>query len=205
MKLGKFIVLDGPNCSGKTTLCNMLKDYFTKNRLPFFFTKEPTKSRIGKIAIEWEDTVNYPEVLACLVAADRYNHLSQEILPAIKEGNIVICDRYIPSSLVFQRIDGLDVEFILDINSRITIPDLTIILDVSPDLLLSRLEKRKKPSRFERLGKPGVKNEVDFYRKSLILLQDMGYKVNLIKNEGIIKDTFEEIKELIKQEIHLRL
>jgi len=201
MKLGKFIVLDGPNGSGKTTLCNMLKNYFTKDGLPNFFTKEPTKSRIGKIAIEWEDVVNSPEVLACLVAADRYYHLSQEILPAIKEGNIVICERYIPSSLVFQRIDGLDVEFILDINSRIIIPDLTLILEVSPDLLLSRLEKRKKLSRFERLGKPGVKKEVDFYKKSLILLQDMGYKVNLIKNEENIKDTFEEIKELINQEL----
>lgn len=86
--------------------------------------------------------------LACLVAADRYHHLATEIRPALAAGYMVICDRYLPSSLVLQRLDGVPTECVWSLHVHADRPDLTVILAGDPQLCQRRAARRGTYSRF---------------------------------------------------------
>jgi len=89
--------------------------------------------------------------LACLVAGDRHHHLATEIRPRLQAGFTVISDRYLPSSLVLQRMDDVDQETIWQLNKGAEPPDLAVILNATPAVLGGRLARRGGThSRFER-------------------------------------------------------
>ena len=77
--------------------------------------------------------------LACLVAGDRHHHLAAEIRPALVAGQIIICDRYLPASLVLQRMDGISWDVILQLNQGADQPALAVILNGSPAVIAARL------------------------------------------------------------------
>jgi dTMP kinase len=94
-------------------------------------TKEPSDSALGKLARQGTDEYR-GLVLACLVAADWYYHLEHDIRPALRAGYVVICDRYVPTSLVLQRIDGVEPAFLSQVNQYADKPDLTVVLTGEP-------------------------------------------------------------------------
>ncbi len=196
---GIFIVIEGPNGSGKTTISKEIEKILKSNGFDVYLTKEPTSSEIGKLSRVWENHTSHPEVLACLVAADRYNHISEIILPALQSGKIVISDRYLPSSLVLQRIDGLDLEFIFGLNSHIIIPNLIIILECTSNTLISRLGERTSLSRFEKLGVVGINQEIQYYNELIPILENKGFQISLVNNEREIKDVITDIEEITKK------
>ncbi len=98
---GLFVVFDGPNGVGKTTLVNEVATQLRQQGYNVLATKEPTRSPLGQFVRNAEEKCR-GKTLAYLVAADRQFHLEQEILPALDRGMIVLSDRYIPSSLVLQ-------------------------------------------------------------------------------------------------------
>jgi dTMP kinase len=88
--------------------------------------------------------------IACLVTADRYQRLDHDVRPALRGGSIVLCDRYVPTSLVLQRIDGVQPPFLLQLNQYADVPDLTVILTGDPEQLRARAHLRGTYSRFYR-------------------------------------------------------
>jgi dTMP kinase len=146
MKLkGLFLVIEGLDGSGKTTQTHLLAQKLSKN-YPVNLTAEPSRGKIGTFIRQcclYEDKRLPIEAEALLFAADRIEHLQKEIKPAIDEGKIVICDRYTYSSLAYQGGAGLNLDWIKTINSRALQPDFAIFIDVPPEKVLERLQRKK--------------------------------------------------------------
>lgn len=193
---GKFIVVEGPNGSGKSTYIKKLVAHFEKNGKEVFSTKEISNSKVGRFAYDIMGEMN-GLAYACLMASDRYEHLKTEIIPALKEGKIVICDRYALSSLIYQQMDGVKSSFILDINSEIIRPDLTIVLTADADILSERKIERAKAT-----GKPldrfetGQQSEIElhFLEDGIKRLEKKNWKIAKLRNEK--DDDFERNLEI---------
>ena len=109
-------------------------------------TAEPSRGKIGTFIREgclYEDKRLPTEAEALLFAADRIEHMYGEVKQALDEGKIVICDRYIYSSLAYQGSAGLSLEWIKTINARALQPDFSVFIDVSPERVLERLQRKK--------------------------------------------------------------
>src|SRR5688572_17339025 len=121
---GAFIVIDGPNGVGKTTIIDSVCAILQAAGILFVRTKEPTTSELGIYIRNNQDKYS-KEALACLVAANRYEHLEAVVTPGIRAGKVVVCDRYYPSTLVYQLMDGLELSFVEGLNKQILMPHLT--------------------------------------------------------------------------------
>ena len=193
---GKFIVVEGPNGSGKSTYIKKLVAHFENEGKEVFSTKEISNSKVGRFAYDIMGEMN-GLAYACLMASDRYEHLKTEIIPALKEGKIVICDRYALSSLIYQQMDGVKPSFILDINSEIIRPDLTIVLTADADVLSERKIERAKET-----GKPldrfetGEQSEIElhFLEDGIKRLEKKSWKIAKLRNEK--DDDFERNLEI---------
>jgi len=144
-KIGIFIVIEGLDGSGKTTQATLLAQELAKTR-KVWLTAEPSQGKVGSFIRKcclYEDKRLPTEAEALLFAADRIEHLQTEIKPALDEGKIVICDRYTYSSLAYQGSAGLSVDWIKTINARALQPDFAIFIDVPPEKVISRLQRKK--------------------------------------------------------------
>lgn len=107
---GFLVAFDGPNGVGKSTLIESVKTRLEFRGYAIYTTKEPTNTECGSFVRKFAESRSGIG-LACLVAADRYEHIENEILPELKKGKIVITDRYILSSLILQQMDDVDGTF----------------------------------------------------------------------------------------------
>jgi dTMP kinase len=146
---GTLITLDGPGGVGKSTAITLVVDALNAAGLPVHATAQPSRAPLGEIARHGTDTYR-GMALACLCAADRHHQLDTEITPALREGAVVVCDRYVASSLVLQALDGLANETVWHLNHGIYRPDLSVILNGDPQVINARLWGRGGHSRFER-------------------------------------------------------
>ncbi|MFI6758969.1 dTMP kinase [Micromonospora sp. NPDC050417] len=178
MTNGVFVVIDGPSGVGKTTVVSLLCTRLREEGWPVHPTKEPTQDTLGTTARYGTDKYRGP-TLACLVAADRYHHLEQEVRPALAAGKLVLCDRYLATSLVLQRLDGVEADFIWSINRYADRPDLTCILTGDPALSRSRAAARGIHSRFHRGGEDAGRVERDLYRQVAAELVDAAFEVQV--------------------------
>jgi len=176
---GILVTFDGPNGVGKSSLVSKVADLLNATGVDALKTVEPTNSSLGKF-IRANEQNYHGRVLGYLVAADRYFHLESEILPALKNSKIVLSDRYVESSLVLQKLDGLDFDLIWELNRFAYVPELSIVLTASVDILEQRLSKRTSLTRFER--QYSRRNELDYYLKSANYLSNLGFNVMLIEN-----------------------
>lgn len=144
-KKGIFLVIEGLDGSGKTTQAALLAEKLKKNH-NILLTAEPSHGKIGKFIREsclYENTRLPTEAEALMFAADRIEHMYSEVKPALDEGKLVICDRYIYSSLAYQGNSGLSLEWIKNINARALQPDICIFIDVPPEKVIERLQRKK--------------------------------------------------------------
>jgi dTMP kinase len=144
-KKGIFIVIEGLDGSGKTTQATLLEKKLEKN-YKVLLTAEPSRCKIGTFIREsylYEDKRLPTEAEALLFAADRIEHMYKEIKPALDVEKLVICDRYVYSSLAYQGSAGLSLEWIKTINARALQPDFSIFIDVSPERVIERLQRKK--------------------------------------------------------------
>ncbi|MFP3215252.1 MAG: dTMP kinase [Candidatus Micrarchaeota archaeon] len=194
MKSGLFIAFEGLDGAGSTTQAYLLEQYL-KQKNKVLLTKEPTQNIIGGIirAVLKGDLKLSSQTLQLLFAADRANHLEKEILPALKKGFIVISDRYLFSSVAYGASAGLDREWLLKINEKFRMPDITIFLDVKPETCIKRIsESRFNFELFEQEEKLRKVRE-----EYLALAEKFSFKV--INGEGSIKATHKKVLEIIKK------
>jgi len=167
---GRFIVLEGIDGAGTTTQLNRLREYFRGREERAFFTHEPSDGPVGmliRLALQGRlaggrytlhdpgDEAHAPSeefdrtALALLFAADRADHVATQVKPNLAAGRIVVCDRYLLSTLAYQG-QSSDVAWLLEINRPAGTPDLTIFLDVPPSAAGERMRaSRWKKEMFE--------------------------------------------------------
>ena len=142
-----FITLEGPEGSGKTTAVNYAVSKLEAMGYQIVRTREPggtpISEQIRNVILDKSNTAMDERTEALLYAASRRQHLVEKVWPALKEGKIVICDRYLDSSLAYQGgARGLGVDNILNINNFATegtFPDLTLLFDIEPEIGLARI------------------------------------------------------------------
>ncbi len=192
---GIFIIFEGLDGSGQSTQAKLLRDFLIKKRYKAVLTKEPTlDSEAGKKIREilTEKTVIESARLQELFVEDRKEHLKNLIIPALKNGKIVISDRYFFSTFAFGAADGLDLKWLIKINDDFLLPDLTFILKVSPKICIQRIEKRGKGIKFfekkEKLAKVW-----QFYQTFPKKFEN----VMVINGEKPIEEVFKDIKKMV--------
>lgn len=175
---GLFISVDGPSGVGKSATLQTLSQLFADRGRLAHVTCEPSDGPIGRLARQLTDTV-HGNALACLYAADRYHHLEAEVVPHLDAGEVVITDRYIPSALVMQQLDGVDPDFLWRINAKARRPDLAVILDADPLVVAERLRTKGPHNRLQRLPSSS-QIEWHHYRQISQRLTDAGWTVHRI-------------------------
>lgn len=172
---GILITIDGPGGVGKSTVARLVAEALDDRAIPVHSTIEPTRTPLGEHIRAGTESYR-GMALACLVAGDRHHHLATEILPVLRAGKAVVCDRYLPSSLVLQRIDGLDPEIIWQLNAGAYVPDVAVLLNAEHSMIAERLRARGAHSRFER--QPGSSRaESDLYHHAAAHLRSVGWPV----------------------------
>jgi dTMP kinase len=120
-----FVAVEGPNGVGKSTVAAALAAALGGSGREVLLTAEPTRTALGELVRALESELE-PRALALACAADRYHHLTSEVLPALRRGAWVVTDRYVQSSLVLQRLDGLDLAEVWQYNKHVTVPTLSV-------------------------------------------------------------------------------
>ncbi|MBT2692172.1 dTMP kinase [Bacillus sp. ISL-55] len=151
MKKGIFITIEGPDGSGKTTILQMLAENLEKEGHAVVATREPggieIAEQIRKVILDPENTAMDPRTEALLYAAARRQHLAEKVNPALNAGKVVLCDRFVDSSLAYQgHARGLGIDEVYSINEfaiENMMPTMTLYFDVAPEIGLERINKNK--------------------------------------------------------------
>ena len=172
MVRGKFITFEGCDGCGKSTQLRLLSEYLTKNNIGHIFTREPGGGKISEaireILLSGKNMEMTDECEALLYAASRVQHLSDRVEPALSEGKLVICDRYVDSSLAYQaHARGLGMDFVTKINAYALSkyrPDVTIFIDLTPEEAFQRKHGADENDRLELAGMEFHKRVYEGYK-----------------------------------------
>jgi dTMP kinase len=164
---GTFVTFEGIEGSGKSTQIALVADYLSKQGRSATLTREPGGTPIGdhvrKVLLDPANTALAPKAELLLYAAGRAQHLDEIIVPALKAGRIVLCDRFSDATLAYQGYGrGLDLELIRDLDRLVTAglrPDLTVLLDIDAAAGLSRARGRN--------SRGGLESEARFENEHL--------------------------------------
>lgn len=204
MDKGKFIVFEGGEGSGKTTMIELIYNLLIENGIDCIKTREPGGIKISEdirsIILDKNNTAMDGRTEALLYAAARRQHLVEKVIPALESNKVVLCDRFIYSSLAYQgyaREIGLqDVYMINKFAIEDFMPDLNILFDLNPEVGLQRINKSKSRE-INRLDL----EKIDFHNKVRegykTLAQDEKNKIVVINAEKNIDEIFLEIKDII--------
>ncbi len=142
---GTFIVLEGLDGSGNTTQSGLLYDAFKAQKKKVHLTREPTSYLLGGLIRSFisHDWTSSPECLQLLFCADRAHHLEKEVIPLLKKGVTVICDRYFFSTVAYGGLHIKDTEWLVELNKHFILPDVTFLLSVSSKALKERMESSR--------------------------------------------------------------
>ena len=199
---GIFIVFDGLDGSGKSTIAKMLQDYLsTKKHCDVLVTREPTDGRYGKeirnILANEKNPKDNAEKMLELFIKDREDHLKNEIIPFLskKDGKkkVVICDRYYYSTIAFQSTQGMDINYLIEKNKGFLKPDIAFIMDIMPEDALERIKNRKK-EKFEQYT--FMKELREKFLQMSKLIDD---NIKNIDASASSKEVLEQIKEEVEK------
>lgn len=204
MNRGKFIVFEGGEGSGKSTILDMVYDYLIRNNIECVKTREPGGIKISEdireIILDTRNTEMDSKTEALLYAAARRQHLVEKVIKELDKGKIVLCDRFIYSSLAYQGYArDIGIEDIYQINKFAIgeyMPDLNILFDVSPEVGLLRINKNKdrEVNRLD-LEKMDFHYKVrEGYNKLYESNKDKFVKIDAEKS---IEEVFNSVKEII--------
>jgi dTMP kinase len=184
---GFFICVEGLDGCGKTTQTKLLVKNLQARGFNAMYTAEPSRGKIGsfikKYCLQGEKRVS-TAVEALLFAADRVEHLKEEVVPALNEGKIVVSDRYIYSSLAYQGAAKLDLGWIREINKWTMLPNLAVFIDVEPETAIRRLKSKK-----------SVMEDLETQRKVREVY------MNFVENGELVKINGDETKKKVASEM----
>ncbi len=196
---GLFITFEGADGSGKTTQLEKIADLLTAEKFNIVKTREPGALDLGKkirnILLHHVGIVS-PNCEMFLFLADRAQHVDTFIKPALEEGKIVLCDRYIDSTVAYQGYGrGNNIERIEELNRLATsnlLPDLTLVFDINAQTAQNRLGKEK-----DRLESAGM----DFHQKVrngyLNLAQKFPDRIKVVDANNSIDNVYNDTKNII--------
>lgn len=196
--MGLFITMEGPDGSGKSTQIELLRDYLSGKGYDIIICREPGGTKISEairqviLNKDFTEMGNMTEML--LYAAARAQLVEEVIRPALENDKIVICDRFVESSAVYQGIArGMGIELVYEINQYAigdTMPDLTIMLDIDAGTGISRKKKQAELDRMERETMEFHQRVVEGYRKIAVQYPERILKID---GSGSIEDIHGQI------------
>jgi len=194
-----LIVLEGIDGSGKSLIAQLLKEELEKRGYKIWLTKEPTNGPIGKLIRELlikghELNENWGRIMALLFAADRYYH-QEEIKEKIKQGYIVISDRYYHSTFAYQpNYPGISIEWVKELHKYLEKPDYVFILDIPIELAIERMTDRKKRHMYEK------REFLEKVRHNYMKLKEILPDENIfyINNDKSPEETVKEILRILR-------
>lgn len=204
---GIFITLEGGEGSGKTTIILSIEKYLKENGYDVVTTREPggvpIAEQIRNVILDVNNTKMCNETETLLYAASRMQHLHEKVIPALNEGKVVICDRYLDSSLVYQGYArGIGIDNVLNANCFALdhMPDVTLFIDVTPEVGLKRISGRDKIDRLDKESLSFHQRVYDGYVKISEQYPDRIKRIDGQRDkEEVIADVIEEIKKVLKR------
>lgn len=206
MKKRLFIAFEGGEGAGKSTILDKIYDWMKDENIPCIKTREPggikISEQIRSVILDNNNTEMDERTEALLYAAARRQHLVEKIIPALNEGKVVLCDRFIDSSLAYQGYArGIGMDEILEINKFAIgeyMPNLSIFFDLDPGEGLKRINKdnNREVNRLDN-------EKLDFHNKVRegyykILEKDKDRIVKIDASKSIDK-VYEDVKYIIRQ------
>ena len=191
---GFLVAVDGPNGVGKSTLIGAVEIKMKLLGYRVYTTKEPTNTELGKFVRKFSEN-HFGTSLACLVAADRYEHIVSELVPELQKGSLVITDRYILSSLILQQMDGVNSTFIFDINAEIIKPDLQVAVFADEKILRKTLAELNTLTRFEKGNQSN--SELYYLEKGIGELEKENVNIIRINNNDNLEANVEKVVSYI--------
>ena len=195
MSKGLFIAFDGPNGSGKTTLITLLCQKLQNRNFDVVITKHFKDSPFsGLLNTDYEKSFK-KEARACLFAADRYWRIHNIIEPNLEDGKVLICDRFIASSYVYQVLDGCSYDFIREINAKARKPDIYFFISTFPQLISERISKRDATDVFE--NDHHRQQEINLFLETAQQMKKLGIHTLTIENNTTVEYAINQILEQI--------
>ncbi|EFV74158.1 MULTISPECIES: dTMP kinase [Cytobacillus] len=206
MKKGKFITVEGPEGAGKTTIIDMLASNLAKEGYQVLQTREPggieIAEQIRSVILDKNNTKMDPRTEALLYAAARRQHLAEKVKPAMDKGYIILCDRFIDSSLAYQGYArGLGIDEVYSINSFAIegmMPELTLYFDIEPEAGLDRINQHK-GREVNRLDL----EKLDFHHKVregyLKLMELYPERIFKIDASGTLEEVYQQAESKLKE------
>ncbi|MDD6005262.1 MAG: dTMP kinase [Firmicutes bacterium] len=206
MKKGYFITFEGPDGSGKTTVCNAVYQRLKDMGYDVVHTREPggieIAEKIRDIILDPQNVMMDAKTEALLYAASRRQHLVEKVIPSIEAGKVVICERFVDSSLAYQGY-GRELGFdeVLSINKFAIgdyFPDMTVYLDVDEKTGLERIKDRAFKDRLDQESIDFHHRVNEGYQKVIDVFKDRVSIVDASKPlDSVIEDALNRVKELI--------
>lgn len=204
-----FITLEGGEGAGKSTIIKMLSNALHEMGFHVTCTREPggieIAEQIRTIILDKRNVSMDSKTEALLYAAARRQHLVEKVLPELQKGHIVLCDRFLDSSLAYQGYArGLGIEEVLTINEFAIgdcMPSLTLYLDVRPEIGLSRInqDNQREVNRLDLESLEFHSIVREGYHK---LLKMFPKRIKLINAEGSLEDVFSSVLETVKDHLN---
>ena len=200
-----FVTIEGPEGSGKTTIGKKIVESLINEGYEVIYTREPggieIAEQIRKVILDVNNTNMDPRTEALLYAASRRQHLIEKIVPAIKNNKIIICDRFVDSSLAYQgHARGLGIDNVYEINKfaiDTLMPDLTLLFDLDPKLGLERISANK----LREVNRLDLE-QLDFHtlvREGFLIIQDREpNRVKKVDASKTVEEVFNDAYSLIK-------
>lgn len=205
---GIFITFEGGEGSGKTTIASMVKEQLVKEGYCVVLTREPGGVKIAEsirdVIVDVQNTNMDERTEALLYAASRRQHLVEKVLPALAKDAIVICDRYVDSSLVYQGIArGIGIDEVYEMNLFATdniLPKRTIFFDVKPEIGLERVYMNK-DREINRLDMEKLEFHQSVYNGYLQLCEKYSDRIVKIDASVDIDEVYKQVINKIKEVI----
>ena len=201
---GKFITFEGADGCGKSTQLKLLSEYLTKNNVEHVFTREPGGGKISEaireILLNGKNAEMTDECEALLYAAARIQHLADRVEPALAQGKLVVCDRYVDSSLAYQAYArGLGTAFISRINAKALEkypPDVTVFIDLTPEDAFRRKHGADENDRLEQAGMAFHKRVYEGYKA---LEKAYPQRIVAVDGKQTPQEIFSQVLRILKE------
>lgn len=187
---GILITLEGNDGSGKSSVIEAIRKTLEEKGYPVVYTREPGGSKIAenirKVILDVENTGMDPKTEALLYAASRREHIEKTIRPALQAGQIVLCDRFIDSSLAYQGYArGLGIDEVYNMNLYATeglLPDFTILVCVKPEIGIARITQNHR-GELDRLESEKMEFHQKVYQGYLAVQEKFSNRIQMIDGE----------------------